>query len=85
MIKYRLQCSEGHQFDEWFKSMSSYDERKDAGDLVCPECGDGKVSKALMAPSVGSTVGKPWQGNAPACSSASDGCASAGCPMANAG
>jgi hypothetical protein len=82
MIKYRLQCGEGHQFDEWFRSMSAYDERKTADDLCCPDCGDKNVAKALMAPTVGSTVGKPWQSDGPSCATASNSCADAGCPMA---
>jgi len=82
MIKYRLQCTDGHQFDEWFSTMSSYDVKKEAGELACPDCGDTVVHKALMAPSVGSTVGKPWQNNAPACSTATNSCADAGCPAA---
>ncbi len=85
MIKYRLQCTDGHQFDEWFGSMSAYDTKKEAGELSCPDCGDQSITKALMAPSVGSTVGKPWQSNDSSCATASNTCADAGCPMAKAG
>ena len=53
MIVYRLQCSKGHSFDEWFASSDDYAERAGNGGVVCPECGDTQVSKAIMAPNIG--------------------------------
>ncbi len=54
MIHYTLRCSQGHHFDDWFASSSDYDAKAEAGELKCPECGDAKIGKAIMAPSVGS-------------------------------
>ena len=55
MIKYRLQCGRGHDFEGWFSSSSDYDEQAASGLLSCPQCGDEKVEKAIMAPSVRSS------------------------------
>ena len=53
MIVFSLQCSKGHAFDEWFSSSDDYMEQKKKKKLACPTCGDKKVEKGLMAPSVG--------------------------------
>ena len=58
MIVYRLQCSKGHLFESWFASMSAYDTQEAEGKLICPVCNDRKVEKAIMSPSVPSTVGE---------------------------
>ena len=55
MIKYRLQCGRGHDFEGWFSSSSDYDDQAASGLLSCPQCGDEKVEKAIMAPSVRSS------------------------------
>lgn len=52
MIRYDLKCSRGHAFDSWFGSSAAYDRLSGAGHLACPECGDTRVEKALMAPAV---------------------------------
>jgi hypothetical protein len=52
MIKYTLQCSNGHRFDAWFGSSSSCDEQIDAGFVGCATCGDVAVQKAPMAPAI---------------------------------
>ncbi len=78
MIHYSLQCTKGHVFGEWFASMADYDEKAEGGDLACPDCGDQKVEKALMAPNLakGSVSGP-----APACEGG-EGPTCASCPMA---
>jgi hypothetical protein len=53
MILYTLRCSHDHHFEEWFSNSADYDVKKDAAALVCPECGDKDVGKAIMAPNVG--------------------------------
>ncbi|MBT4890862.1 MAG: DUF1178 family protein [Rhodospirillales bacterium] len=58
MIVYNLQCQKGHVFEEWFSSSSEYDEKSKKRKLACPECGNKKVSKAIMAPNVASSAGK---------------------------
>jgi hypothetical protein len=52
MIHYQLQCAEGHGFDGWFKDSLSFEQQARRGLLECPVCGDSKVGRALMTPSV---------------------------------
>jgi hypothetical protein len=52
MIRFSLQCSKDHQFDSWFKSGVAYDALAQAGQLMCPICGDASVEKSLMTPAV---------------------------------
>ncbi len=59
MILYTLQCSHGHQFEEWFSNSADYDDKKQAGGLTCPECGDTQVTKAIMAPRVAKPAAAP--------------------------
>lgn len=76
MILYALRCACGHEFEQWFKNMADYDNRKSAG-LPCPSCGGTEVSKAIMAPSVGSSKPSP----APMHPCNPSGCGNAMCPM----
>ena len=52
MIVYDLRCPEGHQFETWFRDSAAYEAQVEAGDVICPTCGSGKVEKALMAPNL---------------------------------
>ncbi len=52
MIRYRLHCDSGHEFEAWFRSSDAYDDQATRGLLTCAACGTGKVEKALMAPNV---------------------------------
>jgi hypothetical protein len=52
MIKYALGCAEGHKFDSWFPDSAAYDTQRKRGLVACPECGDIRVEKAIMAPAV---------------------------------
>ena len=52
MIRYRLNCRKGHQFEGWFASSTAFDRQAKRGDVTCPRCGTSKVSKALMAPNI---------------------------------
>lgn len=52
MIKYRLACSAGHEFEGWFQSSNAYDVQAERGHVTCPHCGSPHVAKAIMAPSV---------------------------------
>lgn len=76
MIHYSLRCSKGHNFDDWFGSSADFDARAAAGELACPECGDHEVTKAIMAPSVGSSGAAS---EAPACATCGQ---EGGCPWA---
>lgn len=52
MIRFKLVCSAGHEFEGWFKSNAAFEEQRSEGELVCPICGDRSVDKAIMAPAV---------------------------------
>ena len=52
MIVYQLRCSNGHEFEAWFRSSGTYDHQAKNGDIICPKCGDAHVCKALMAPNI---------------------------------
>jgi hypothetical protein len=58
MIKYSLQCSNGHGFDGWFKDSATFDQQSASGLLTCPQCDDPHVAKTLMAPHIGNNAGK---------------------------
>lgn len=58
MIRYALQCEKDHEFDGWFPSSEGFDAQVAAGDVLCPHCGSPNVRKALMAPSIGKSIGK---------------------------
>jgi hypothetical protein len=52
MIHYQLRCSTDHGFDGWFKDSASFEAQAKRRLLECPICGDPKVERALMTPSV---------------------------------
>ena len=52
MIRYALNCPDGHGFDSWFQSAAAFDSLQGAGHLACPICGRSEVAKSVMAPAV---------------------------------
>lgn len=52
MIRYRLGCSSGHEFESWFRSIADYEAQSRAGDVACPLCGSSEIAKQPMAPAV---------------------------------
>jgi hypothetical protein len=52
MIVYQLHCSNGHEFEAWFRDMATYDDQAKQGDVDCPHCGDTSVAKSIMAPNI---------------------------------
>ena len=50
MIRYRLSCDHGHEFEAWFRSSEAFDEQAAAGLVGCAECGSTSTRKAIMAP-----------------------------------
>ena len=52
MIKYRLRCQRGHEFETWFQSSVAYDRLAKQGQLTCAACGSDSIEKAMMAPSI---------------------------------
>jgi len=55
MIRYRLICSQDHEFEAWFKDSAGYDMQVKRQQVTCPQCGDVDVTKALMAPGIKSS------------------------------
>ena len=54
MIKYTLNCNNGHQFESWFSDSDSFEKLKKNGHLECAKCHSKKVEKSLMAPRIAS-------------------------------
>jgi hypothetical protein len=52
MIRYALNCDQGHNFESWFASSSAFDKQAKRGLVTCPMCGSAKVEKAIMAPNL---------------------------------
>ncbi|HYZ64697.1 MAG TPA: DUF1178 family protein, partial [Acetobacteraceae bacterium] len=42
-----------HGFDGWFKDSAAFEAQAERGLVACPECGDSRVNRALMAPAIG--------------------------------
>ncbi|SIN81670.1 DUF1178 family protein [Vannielia litorea] len=59
MIKYSLQCRDGHRFESWFADADAYDALARAGHLSCALCGIAEVEKSVMAPRIGSGTPEP--------------------------
>ena len=49
MIKYDLQCANGHLFESWFRSSSDYDMQSERGLASCLVCQSTELTKRLMA------------------------------------
>lgn len=47
MIAFDLICSNGHQFECWFKDSASFEEQKASGIINCPICDDHQVEKVF--------------------------------------
>ncbi len=58
MIRYNLECQDGHTFDGWFQSSEAFDKQARRKLVTCPECGTHKVTKSIMAPNVVTTKGR---------------------------
>lgn len=52
MIRYALQCGEGHPFEAWFSGSEDYDRQAARGLVECPFCASRDVTKQIMAPAV---------------------------------
>ncbi len=58
MILYQLRCAKDHEFEAWFKDGQTCERQLARKTVECPDCGSRKVSKALMAPRIGSSEKK---------------------------
>ncbi|WP_299326577.1 DUF1178 family protein [Parasphingopyxis sp.] len=63
MIVFDLQCGDNHVFEAWFGSSADYEEQREKGLVSCPICGSGDISKALMAPAVGTKGNRKKDGS----------------------
>ena len=52
MIKYTLNCNNGHQFESWFSNSASFEKLQKNGYLECAVCQSKEVEKSLMAPKI---------------------------------
>ena len=59
MIVYRLQCSNKHEFEAWFRDSGTYEAQAKGGDVACPFCGNTDVGKAIMAPNISTSKTGP--------------------------
>jgi hypothetical protein len=50
MIRYALNCDQGHVFESWFQNSAACDKQANRSLITCPICGSAKVEKAMMAP-----------------------------------
>jgi hypothetical protein len=57
MIVFNLSCSHTHQFDGWFRSSDDFDVQRERGLVMCPSCGDPKITKQLSAPRINTGAG----------------------------
>lgn len=54
MIRYAMKCAQAHEFESWFASAGAFDTLLKSNMVTCPVCGVTEVSKAIMAPRIGS-------------------------------
>jgi hypothetical protein len=55
VIRYALICSEGHEFEGWFRDSADFDQQAKAASVACPFCASTAVEKQIMAPAVAGT------------------------------
>jgi hypothetical protein len=53
-----LKCSNGHEFESWFRNAASFDDQVAQDRISCPTCQATGVDKAIMAPAVISGAGE---------------------------
>jgi hypothetical protein len=52
MIRYKLRCGAGHEFEGWFQDSAGYEKLAAIGLVECTICGSTQVERALMTPAV---------------------------------
>jgi hypothetical protein len=52
MIRYSLNCDQGHGFEAWFSNSAAFDDQVAKGQAQCPMCGSTAIAKAPMAPAI---------------------------------
>ena len=53
MIIFDVKCRYGHVFEAWFGSNAAFELQREGCEVECPVCGTTEVSKAIMAPNIG--------------------------------
>ena len=51
MILFNLRCTDGHDFEAWFRDGKAWEQRG-TGSVSCPVCGGTDIAKAPMAPRI---------------------------------
>jgi hypothetical protein len=59
MILFMLRCSQGHEFEGWFRDGEGFEAQQKAGGIHCPQCDDTTIDKAVMAPRLGRSRDMP--------------------------
>jgi hypothetical protein len=54
MIVFDLKCKDGHVFEAWFPDSAAFAKQTAKKAVVCPMCGNRRVTKAPMAPNIAS-------------------------------
>ena len=49
MIRYRLKCRRGHEFEGWFSGSAAFDREAKQGRVACPTCGTEEPSSERIA------------------------------------
>jgi hypothetical protein len=64
LIAFDLKCSNGHNFEGWFKDLESFNEQNSTGMITCPFCKDTHITKVLSPVAIKSSQGqdKPAEG-----------------------
>ena len=52
MIKFKLACDKGHEFESWFPDGASFETQARRGLVICAQCDSRNIVKAPMAPAV---------------------------------
>lgn len=52
MIRYKLRCGAGHEFEGWFQDSAGFEKLAKVGLVECTVCGNTQVERALMTPAV---------------------------------
>jgi hypothetical protein len=53
MIVFTVRCARSHEFEGWFRDGEAFETQRQAREILCPQCGDTEVEKAVMAPRLG--------------------------------
>jgi len=53
VIVFDLRCDGAHAFEAWFANSSAFEDQRSAGQILCPFCASTHVTKAMMAPRLG--------------------------------